>query len=199
MPDNENTKGPQSKGVSRRQFLTRTAAGTAGAIALTTVLDACGGSSSSTPATSTTDAQALTTAAWKFGVIADTQWTPKMTASTPTLRRLPLRRKIQQQLIAQGVKFAVHVGDLCDIDQLTTSTAGTNIGTNGTIAAFNASSNNNDSNATAATNLNAGEYTRALYSQSLYNAGIGFFPLRGNHDEDKWLAQRHSCNVTRRR
>ena len=26
------------------------------------------------------------------------------------------------------------------------------------------------------------DYTRALYAQDLYNAGIGFYPLRGNHE-----------------
>jgi hypothetical protein len=33
-----------------------------------------------------------------------------------------------------------------------------------------------------------GEETRALYAQSLYNAGIGFFPLRGNHDDSASIA-----------
>ena len=33
-----------------------------------------------------------------------------------------------------------------------------------------------------------GEDTRALYAQSLYNAGIGFFPLRGNHDNSAAIA-----------
>ena len=33
-----------------------------------------------------------------------------------------------------------------------------------------------------------GEHTRALYAQSLYNAGIGFFPLRGNHDNSAAIA-----------
>ncbi|HEX2768352.1 MAG TPA: metallophosphoesterase, partial [Geobacteraceae bacterium] len=28
----------------------------------------------------------------------------------------------------------------------------------------------------------AGEDTRAAFAQDLYNAGIGFFPFRGNHD-----------------
>ena len=173
MPDNEDTKGPQPKGVSRRQFLTRTAAGTAGAIALTTVLDACGGSSSSAPATSTTDEQALTTGAWKFGVMADTQWTVADDGYSPNTSAVGIAAQIQQQFINQGVKFVVHVGDLCDIDQLNTTANGTNA---------------NDSNLVQSTgpiNAQAGEYVRALYSQALYNAGIGFFPLRGNHDEDQ--------------
>ncbi len=33
-----------------------------------------------------------------------------------------------------------------------------------------------------------GEETRALYAQSLYNAGIGFFPVRGNHDDSALIA-----------
>ena len=31
----------------------------------------------------------------------------------------------------------------------------------------------------------AGEDTRALFAQDLYNAGIGFFPFRGNHDSSQ--------------
>ncbi len=29
----------------------------------------------------------------------------------------------------------------------------------------------------------AGEDTRAVFAQELYNAGIGFYPLSGNHDD----------------
>jgi hypothetical protein len=35
----------------------------------------------------------------------------------------------------------------------------------------------------------AGLCTRALYAQSLYNAGIGFYPLRGNHESKQANAQ----------
>jgi hypothetical protein len=35
----------------------------------------------------------------------------------------------------------------------------------------------------------AGLWTRALYSQPLYNAGIGFYPLRGNHESKQANAQ----------
>ena len=171
MPENEESKRPKSKGVNRRQFLTRTAAGAAGAIALTSVLDACGGSSSNAPA-ALNDAQALTSGAWKFGVISDTQWTVPDDGYNPNTSAVAIAAQIQQQLIAQGVVFAVHVGDLCDIDTLSTTSGAAN-----------------DGNSNPATNASAGEYTRALYSQSLYNAGIGFFPLRGNHDEDPGGAQ----------
>jgi hypothetical protein len=30
------------------------------------------------------------------------------------------------------------------------------------------------------------DYTRALYAQDLYNAGIGFYPTRGNHEAADW-------------
>jgi hypothetical protein len=160
MPHNDENEKPKSTGVNRRQFITRTAAGAAGAVALTSVLDACGGSSSST--TATTAEQNLSTGAWKFGVMSDTQWTnapgtvwttPAGTDnSDPDTSAVSIATQIQQQFINAGVKFVVHVGDLAD--NTSTSVADT------------------------------GEDTRALYAQPLYNAGIGFFPLRGNHDDN---------------
>lgn len=170
MSHNDESETPKSTGVNRRQFITRTAAGAAGAVALTSVLDACGGSSSN-PVVAT-DEQQLTTQAWKFGVISDTQWIAQDDGYNPNTSAVGIAAQIQQQLIAQGVVFAVHVGDLCDMDVLSTTSGAAN-----------------DSNTNPASNANAGEYTRALYSQALYNAGIGFFPLRGNHDEDQAGAQ----------
>ena len=74
MPHNDENEKPQSIGVNRRQFITRTAAGAAGAVALTSVLDACGGSSASSTTLAATDAQNPASGAWKFAVMADTQW-----------------------------------------------------------------------------------------------------------------------------
>lgn len=37
----------------------------------------------------------------------------------------------------------------------------------------------------------AGLQTRALFAQPLYNAGIGFFPLRGNHDDQPTSVAEH--------
>ena len=68
MPNKDENEQPKSNGVNRRQFITRTAAGAAGAVALTSVLDACGGSSSSSPALAATDAQNMASGAWKFAV-----------------------------------------------------------------------------------------------------------------------------------
>jgi hypothetical protein len=45
--------------------------------------------------------------------------------------------------------------------------------------------------------VNEGEteniYTRALYAQDLYNAGIGFYPLRGNHEVTEATIYPHSA------
>ncbi|MDR3460247.1 MAG: metallophosphoesterase [Verrucomicrobiae bacterium] len=86
-------------------------------------------------------------AAWKFGVISDTQWT-----GSPDDGRSPgtvpcgIIQQCDQAFIAQGVKFVIAVGDTVD------------------------SGSKNDMD------------VRALYAQDLYNAGIGFYPFRGNHE-----------------
>lgn len=142
-------KRSEKPGFNRRQFIQRTAMG-AGAVALTSVMAACGSSSSSSSTTaSSLSADNVSGSAWKFGVMADTQWTapPGDDKNSPNTSAVGVINQLQQQFIQAGVKFVVHVGDLCD---------------NGSIA---------------------GEDTRALFAQPLYNAGIGFFPLRGNHDD----------------
>jgi hypothetical protein len=89
---------------------------------------------------------------WKFGVMSDTQWIGADDGGNPNTVSIDIIKALNQQFISQGVKFVVQVGDL--VDQ-TGSTA--------------------DSVAKT-------EDTRAVFAQELYNAGIGFFPLRGNHD-----------------
>jgi 3',5'-cyclic AMP phosphodiesterase CpdA len=84
--------------------------------------------------------------AWKFGVMADSQWAVKDDGKNPNSVAAVIIEQINRQFIAGGVKFVVQVGDLSD---------------NGSVPA------------TA---------TRAVFAQSLYNAGVGFFPIRGNHD-----------------
>jgi len=146
VPKNDENDSQQKKGVNRRQFMTRVAAG-AGAIAATSVLGACGSSSASSPL-SNISAQNQSGSAWKFGVMADTQWTGVADDGyNPNSSAVAIAKQIQQQFINQGVKLVVHVGDLSD---------------NGS---------------------NPGSDTRALFAQPLYNAGIGFFPHRGNHDD----------------
>ncbi len=83
---------------------------------------------------------------WRFGVIADTQWTVADDGYGPHSVPAGIIQQIDQEFIRQGVKLVVAVGDT--IDQ----------------------------------SGQASIDTRALYAQDLYNAGIGFYPLRGNHD-----------------
>jgi len=85
-------------------------------------------------------------APWKFGVIADTQWTRADDGRNPNTCAADIIRQVDRRFIAAGVKLVIHVGDMVD-----------------------KGSRKND-------------YTRALYAQDLYNAGIGFYPLRGNHE-----------------
>ena len=89
--------------------------------------------------------------AWKFAVMADTQWIGTDDGKNPNSVAVSIIQQLNQEFIKKGVKFVVQVGDLTD---------------NGTVNAID---------------------TTALFRQPLYNAGIGFFPLRGNH-EDKGAA-----------
>jgi hypothetical protein len=155
----EDEASTPKRGVNRRQFMTSAAVG-AGALAATTMLEACGGSSSSSPAGAplAISEQNVTSTAWKFGVMADTQWVNPDDLNDPDTSAIGIINQIQQQFIASGVKFVVHVGDLAD--------------------------NPGDIYGTSTPTANLGEDARAVYAQALYNAGIGFFPLRGNHDDN---------------
>jgi hypothetical protein len=106
----------------------------------------------------TTSTGTTNSSAWSFGIMADVQWTVKDDGMNPYSCAAEIIRQINSQFINSDVKFVVHVGDLCD--QGYTGTA------NGT----------------------DGELIRAAYAQTLYNDGIGFFPLRGNHDDSAALA-----------
>jgi len=87
-------------------------------------------------------------AAWKFGVMNDTQWTcaADPAGANPNHVAKSIIDQITPQFINAGVKFVIQVGDL------------TENGADADIA------------------------TRAAAAQPLYNAGIGFFPMRGNHE-----------------
>ncbi|MEN9354258.1 MAG: hypothetical protein RL318_1583 [Fibrobacterota bacterium] len=90
--------------------------------------------------------------AWRFGIIADTQWPGTSLADSLSGFRNPngvavdLLRQINREFIARGVQMVLATGDLSDA------------------------------------NHPRGIETRATWTQPLYDAGIGFFPLRGNHD-----------------
>jgi len=90
--------------------------------------------------------EAVHAGVWKFGVIADTQWTKPDDGRNPNTTAADIIQQVNKQFIAHRVKLVVAVGDTVDVG------SATSIG------------------------------TRALYAQELYNAGIGFYPLRGNHE-----------------
>jgi hypothetical protein len=94
---------------------------------------------------------------WKFGVMSDTQWGVPDDGKNPGSCSVDIVKALNQQFIAKKVKFVVEVGDL--VDKLGDKKTGV----------------------TAESIANA-EGVRAAFAQELYNAGIGFFPLRGNHD-----------------
>lgn len=103
---------------------------------------------------------------WKFGVMADTQWSNKNDAGNPATCAVNIIQALNQQFIAQGVKFVVQVGDLCNDETWTVTSA----------AGYSDPFGN-----TAGKSVRTMQY-RAWAAQSLYDAGIGFFPLRGNHE-----------------
>ncbi len=102
---------------------------------------------------------------WKFAVMSDTQWktgrpdaacplgdTNNCDGKNPNTVAVGIINELNQQFIAQGVKFVIQLGDLTD---------------NGSNIALD---------------------TRATFAQALYNAGIGFYPLRGNHESSRAAA-----------
>jgi hypothetical protein len=98
-------------------------------------------------------AASASAATWKFGVMADTQWIGADDGRSPSSVPVDIIKVLNQQFINKGVQFVIQLGDLCD---------------NGSVFAGGTTS--------------AGEETRAAFAQDLFNAGIGFFPFRGNHD-----------------
>ncbi len=84
--------------------------------------------------------------------MSDTQWIGSDDGRNPKTVSVDIIKALNQQFINHGVKFVVQVGDLVDSTGSSQSSVATT------------------------------EDTRAAFAQDLYNAGIGFFPLRGNHD-----------------
>lgn len=91
---------------------------------------------------------------WSFGVMSDTQWKENLDGENPETVAVGIINQLTQQFIEHGVKFVIQVGDL--VDKETDSTNG------------NSSERTMD--------------TRAAAAQTLYDNGICFFPLRGNHE-----------------
>lgn len=153
MSDSQKKQDGTPQGVNRRDFIFRGAIG-AGAVALSGALLGCG-SSGTQEAISSAASPSLSS--WKFGVMADTQWTVANDGSDPYSVAANIISQINNQFISNGVKFVVQVGDLTD-------------------QSYNGHPEYLD--------------MRARMAQSLYNAGIGFYPLRGNHEDLSTVATR---------
>lgn len=110
--------------------------------------------------------------AWKFGVMADTQWSNKVDANNPGTCAIGIINALNQQFISAGVKFVVQVGDLVDKETWTVMSGNGYVDPLGNSAGISARS----------------LPYRAWAAESLYDAGIGFFPLRGNHESSSTAA-----------
>lgn len=106
---------------------------------------------------------------WKFGVMADTQWSSTLSATdpwnNPATSAIGIIDSLNQRFIAHGVKFVVQVGDLVDKEYWTVPAGYTD-----------------DPNGVAPGSVARSLPYRVRTAQTLYDAGIGFFPLRGNHE-----------------
>lgn len=100
-------------------------------------------------------------APWKFGVMADTQWKRNVDGQNPGTCAVGIVDLLNAEFIRNGVAFVIQVGDLVDVEY-------------------------------DALNGDATRRTmpfRAAAAQALYEAGIGFFPLRGNHEASALAAR----------
>ena len=163
---------PSPSLLKRREFLKRAGLGT-GAAAASALVSACGGGGGSSdvapPANPTTERNApvgkKSANAWKFAVMADTQWVGTDDGQNPNTCAVGLINQLQQEFVDHGVQFAIQVGDLADQAYS---------GKDYTVKKKDGS--------TYVTSSEVAEDTRALFAQALYDKGIGFFACRGNHD-----------------
>ena len=91
---------------------------------------------------------------FKFGVMADTQWGKNADSQNPGTCAVGIINYLNAEFIKHDVKFVIQVGDLVDQED-------------------------NSSNGFAG---QRNMPVRAAAAQALYDAGIGFYPLRGNHE-----------------
>jgi hypothetical protein len=91
---------------------------------------------------------------WKFGVMSDTQWKANLDGENPETVAVGIINQLNTQFINHEVKFVIQVGDLVD----------------------------KETNSPNGFPLDRTMETRASAAQALYDAGIGFYPLRGNHE-----------------
>ncbi len=91
---------------------------------------------------------------WKFGLMADTQWGKNADGQNPGTCALGIVNLLNTEFVNRGVDFVIQVGDLIDVED-------------------------NASNGLAGLRNMP---VRANAAQTLYDNGIGFYPLRGNHE-----------------
>lgn len=97
---------------------------------------------------------------WKFGVMSDTQWKADADGQNPETVAVGIINQLNTRFISHDVKFVIQVGDLVD----------------------------KETNSTNNLPMDRTMDTRAAAAQSLYDAGIGFYPLRGNHEGSRTAA-----------
>lgn len=138
------------KTMDRRQFLKYSGAGLAG-LGLSTL---------NVPFFRLGKASAAVSSdAWCFGVMSDTQWKSDADASGgENTCATGIIDALNQQFIEHNCKFVIQVGDLVDKDR---------------------------DDIPGVHNL----VTRAAHCEALYNEGIGFYPLRGNHEPSQVAAE----------
>ncbi|WP_303852304.1 metallophosphoesterase [Seleniivibrio woodruffii] len=175
MSENDNIK----KGINRRQFIKFSAASMA--VVAAGSVAGCGNDSDSTsetpdpsspetPETSVPKSTLPSANAWKFGIISDTQWTKDDDGENPASCAVDIINALNSSFVEHGVKFVLHVGDLTDDGRNTFTANNTKTGLTYTYSVADAMG------------------IRARYAQELYNNGIGFFPMRGNHDDSQSAA-----------
>jgi hypothetical protein len=115
--------------------------------------------------------------AWKFGVMSDTQWSNRTTdPANPGSCAVNIIQALNQQFIHHDCKFVVQCGDLCDKESW-------DIPNNSQFANYV----DPFGYALGTKGVRTLQY-RAWAAQSLYDAGIGFWPVRGNHEASSTAA-----------
>lgn len=98
---------------------------------------------------------------FSFGVMSDTQWKANVDGGNPETVAVGIINQLNQQFINHQVKFVIQVGDLTD----------------------------KETDSPNGFPLNRTMDTRAAAAKPLNDAGICFFPLRGNHEGSALAAQ----------
>jgi len=108
--------------------------------------------------------------AWRFGIIADTQWEADDNGFNPASCAVEIMNTVYAEFIKHNVEFAFHMGDMTDDGK-------------DPFAVYNRATEKYDVYGPA-----DAMGIVARYTQQLYNRGIGFFPLRGNHENSEICA-----------